>query len=134
MANIIYDKFVMYSLLYRQEQNWLRMGLKLSRQRMSNWLMICANQYFRSIYDELGLKLLKTELIHADETEIQVLYKPGRRAKSKSYLKPYLTGRYAKDQIALYDYNKSRTVQCQRHSCQDIRGIYRWMDIPSITL
>ena len=109
VANIIYEKFVMYSPLYRQEQDWLRMGLNLSRQTMSNWLMTCTEQYFRPIYDKLRLKLLDADLIHADETEVQVLHEPGRRARSKSYMWLYMTGRYAKEQIALYDYNESRS-------------------------
>jgi len=109
VANIMYEKFVMYSPLYRQEQDWQRAGLKLSRQTMSHWLITCAEQYFRPVYEELRLKLLEAELIHADETPLQVLHEPDRRAKSKSYMWLYMTGRYAKEQIVLYNYNESRS-------------------------
>ena len=33
------QKFVMGSPLYRQEQEWNRQGVKLSRQTMSNWIL-----------------------------------------------------------------------------------------------
>lgn len=36
IAHIMTQKFVMASPLYRQEQEWARQGLKLSRQTMSN--------------------------------------------------------------------------------------------------
>lgn len=39
IANVINDKFVLGTPLYRQEQYWQRQGVMLSRQTMSNWLM-----------------------------------------------------------------------------------------------
>ena len=42
IAHLMVQKFVMYSPLYRQEQEWGRQGLKLSRQVMSNWLLRAA--------------------------------------------------------------------------------------------
>jgi len=41
VAYIAVQKFVMGSPLYRQEQEWNRQGLMLSRQTMSNWLICC---------------------------------------------------------------------------------------------
>ena len=38
IANIINDKFVQGTPLYRQEQYWNRQNVMLSRQTMSNWL------------------------------------------------------------------------------------------------
>ena len=39
VAHIAVQKFAMGSPLYRQEQEWNRQGVKLSRQTMSNWLL-----------------------------------------------------------------------------------------------
>lgn len=39
IAHIMTQKFVMYSPLYRQEQEYYRVGVPLSRQTMSNWLL-----------------------------------------------------------------------------------------------
>ena len=37
------QKFVMYSPLYRLEQEFHRAGLKLSRQTMSNWILYASD-------------------------------------------------------------------------------------------
>ena len=39
VAHIMVQKFVMYAPLYRQEQEWNRAGVMLSRQTMSNWVL-----------------------------------------------------------------------------------------------
>ena len=48
------------------------------------------------------------EIIHADETELQVLHEPGRNAKTKSYVWLYRTGKYASHPIVLYEYQPGR--------------------------
>lgn len=45
IAHLMVQKFVMYSPLYRQEQEWGRQGLKLSRQVMSHWLLRAAENW-----------------------------------------------------------------------------------------
>ncbi len=75
----------MASPLYRQEQEWARQGLKLSRQTMSNWVLYAAEHWLKPVYDELHRQLVKREVLHADETTLQVLREPGKKAQSKSY-------------------------------------------------
>ena len=45
IAHIAVQKFAMYVPLYRQEQEWARQGLKLSRQTMSNWVLRAAEDH-----------------------------------------------------------------------------------------
>ena len=45
IAHIMVQKFVMGSPLYRQEQEWNRQGVKLSRQTMSNWILRAAEDW-----------------------------------------------------------------------------------------
>lgn len=73
IANIIQEKFVQGTPLYRQEQYWKRMGLDLSRQTMSNWLLKSTQLYLSKIYDRLHEDLIQEDILHADETEVQVL-------------------------------------------------------------
>lgn len=42
VAWIMYQKYVLAVLLYRQEKEWLRMGIELSRANMSNGVIQCA--------------------------------------------------------------------------------------------
>ena len=103
IAHLMVQKFVMYSPLYRQEQEWGRQGLKLSRQVMSHWLLRAAEDWLAPIYQELHRELLKRDVLHGDETTLQVLKEPGKSAQSKSYMWLYRTGGDAEHPIVLYD-------------------------------
>lgn len=51
--------------------------------------------------------LLAQPILHADETTLQVLQEPGRRAETQSYMWLYRTGRDGPP-IVLYDYQETR--------------------------
>ena len=53
VAYLATQKFVMYSPLYRLEQEFNRQGLKLSRQTMANWLLNVSEKWLRPVYDTL---------------------------------------------------------------------------------
>ena len=111
IAHLMVQKFVMYSPLYRQEQEWGRQGLKLSRQVMSHWLLRAAEDWLAPIYQELHRELLKRDVLHGDETTLQVLKEPGKSAQSKSYMWLYRTGGDAEHPIVLYDYRPDRKAK-----------------------
>ena len=85
VAHIASQKFVMGVPLYRQEQEWERNGIQLSRQTMSNWLIRCANDWLKPIYERLHQLLCDSEVLHADETTVQVLHESERAAQSKVF-------------------------------------------------
>jgi transposase len=68
VAQLMTQKFVMGAPLYRQEQEWNRNSIPLSRQTMSNWLLKCAEDYLVPIYDRMHELPLGREVLHADET------------------------------------------------------------------
>lgn len=111
IAHLMVQKFVMYSPLYRQEQEWGRQGLKLSRQVMSHWLLRAAEDWLAPIYQELHKELVRREVLHGDETTLQVLKEPGKSAQSKSYMWLYRTGGDAEHPIVLYDYRPDRKAK-----------------------
>ena len=111
IAHLMVQKFVVYSPLYRQEQEWERQGLKLSRQVMSHWLLRAAEDWLAPIYQELHRELLKRDVLHGDETTLQVLKEPGKSAQSKSYMWLYRTGGDAEYPIVLYDYKPDRKAK-----------------------
>lgn len=108
VAHIMTQKFVMGSPIYRQEQELNRMGIQLSRQTMSNWILRCAKDWLKPVYDELHRQLLQREVLHADETTLQVLKEPGKKAQSKSYMWLYRTSGDTDNPIVLYEYQPSR--------------------------
>ena len=111
VAHIMTQKFIMGSPLYRQEQEWNRNGIMLSRQTMSNWLMRAAEDWLEPIYHMLQEILVTYEVIHADETTLQVLHEPGKTAQSKSFMWLYRTGGETRYPIVLYEYQPDRRAR-----------------------
>ena len=56
----------------------------------------------------LHRKLLERQVLHADETTLQVLHEDGKKAQTKSYMWMYRTGGDAEHPIVLYEYQPSR--------------------------
>ena len=108
IAHIASQKFMMASPLYRQEQEWKQKGILLSRQTMSNWLIKASEDWLEPIYGEMKRRLCEYDVLHGDETVLQVLKEPGKAAESKSYMWLYRTSGEAKCQIVLYDYQPDR--------------------------
>jgi transposase len=111
IAHIMTQKFANAMPLYRQEQDFNRQGIALSRQTMSNWLIACAEEWLEPVYDAMREMLCKKDILHADETVLQVLYEPGKPPQSKSYMWLYRTGRDAVMPIVLYDYQPDRKAK-----------------------
>ncbi len=108
VAHILNSKYTLALPLYRQEQEFKRMGVELSRQTMSNWVIYTHKMWFSRLYDELHKRLLEHEILHADETTLQVLKENGRKAKQKSYVWLYNTSGDTETPIVLYDYQQNR--------------------------
>jgi len=104
--------------LYRQEQQLSRLGLELSRQTMANWLLAAADPWLKVIYDRMHEHLLLRNILHADETTLQVLKEPGRSAETKSYMWLYRTGR-EDPPIILYEY---QTTRASKHPDRFLSG------------
>lgn len=108
IAYIMTQKFVMGSPLYRQEQEINRQGIQLSRQTMSNWILRATEDYLVPVYQRLHEELLKREVLHADETTLQVLHEPGKAPQSDSFMWLYRTSGDTEKPIVLYEYQPGR--------------------------
>jgi len=64
--------------LYRQQKMFERLGVTLDRTTMANW-MVAVGQKLKPLIDQMRLDALKAEVLHADETTVQVLKEPDRR-------------------------------------------------------
>lgn len=106
VAYIMSQKFVDGLPLYRQEQSLARLGVTLSRQTLANW-MLAGAEWLIPLYDRLQELLLTRDILHADETTLQVLREPGRAATTDSYLWLYRSGRDGPP-IILYEYQQTR--------------------------
>ena len=111
IAHIMTQKFVMGSPLYRQEQEINRKGIHLSRQTMSNWILTATEEYLTPVYECLHKELLKRDVLHADETTVQVLHEPGKKPQSESYMWLYRTSGDTDNPIVLYEYQPGRNAK-----------------------
>lgn len=122
-AAVLNAKYVNAVPLYRQEQEFARYGLHISRQNMANWTIQCADRYLAVLYDRLHEKMYGYHVLQADETPVLV-NKDGRPAGSKSFMWVYRTGRmYTGRQIVLYEYQKTRNASHPREFLKDFNGI-----------
>ncbi|MFR3752836.1 MAG: IS66 family transposase [Enterocloster sp.] len=59
--------------LYRQEKGFELLGVSISRTTMAGWIITCAQNHLKPVYDYFHRELLKRHFLMADETPIQVL-------------------------------------------------------------
>lgn len=139
VAHIMNQKYVEGMPLYRQEQQFARLDIDISRQTLANWMLYGSNKWLTPLYDRMHYHLLKQDILHADETTLQVLHEPGRAAETQSYMWLYRTGRMGPP-IILYDYQETRGGQHPRQFLTDFKG-YLHVDgyagyngLPDVTL
>ena len=108
VANVMYQKYGNSVPLYRQEKDWEQLGISLSRATMANWVIRCSQDYLMPVVEHLRKELLSRDIVHCDETPVQVLKEEGKKPQTKSYMWLYRTGNDEKAPIVLYDYQSSR--------------------------
>jgi transposase len=106
LAHITVSKYQDALPLYRQEKILQRIGIDLPRATLSNW-MIQAGQLIQPLINLLQDRLLSYDIVQMDETPVQVLKEPNKRAQSKSYLWVQRGGPPAHP-VILYDYDPGR--------------------------
>ena len=105
IAHTIHQKFNLKVPNYRQEEDWARMGLPITRKEISNWHIKASQYYLEPLYNLLRERLLTQPLLHADETSYRVL-------ESDSHLTYYwtfLSGKAENQAITLYHHDQRRS-------------------------
>lgn len=121
VARVMYRKYVNAVPLYRQEKDWERLGLSLSRATMANWVIRCAEDYLIPVTGRLHELLLKRDIVHCDETTVQVLKEDGKKPQTNSYMWLYRTGEDGRPPVILFDYQPSRNGD---HAAAFLKGFH----------
>ena len=108
LAHIVYEKYCNGMPLYRQEKDLQGHNVKISRATMANWIIYAADTWIMKIYAVMKEELLKGKVIHADETVVQVLKEPGRKAKTQSRMWVYCAGEIGRRSNILFEYQPTR--------------------------
>ena len=122
VAEVIEQKYINSVPLYRQEAIWEELGVKLSRSTMANWVIYGAENYLLPIEEKLKERLLRRDVIHVDETPVQVLKEPGKKPETKSYMWVYRSGNDSRKPIVLYDYKPTRSGEIPKEFLKGFKG------------
>ena len=115
LAHILYEKYVMAVPLERQAKELKAMGMRLSTATLSNWVIYAAETFMNPVYAKVKEKLLRSSVIHADETVVQVLREPNRKAQTDSRMWVYCAGKYEKHSNILFEYSPTRNGENARN-------------------
>lgn len=120
LSHVIALKYVYALPLHRQESYFKMLGLPISRQTLSNWIVSAATE-FKIVYDLMKEELIKRKYIQADETTLKVLDKTGDETRSKHYMWLYKTGADI-NPIILYEYQKTRSGSNPKNFLKGFEG------------
>ena len=120
LAYIVASKFCDSLPLYRQEKQFARIGVELSRRTMADW-MIAASTACAPLMRVLERRLRSGPLLQVDETTVQVMDEPGRDNTSLSYMWVARGGAPGAP-VILYHYAPSRGVEVARQMLGDFEG------------
>ena len=122
VAQIMYQKFAMGLPLARQEKDWYRLGLVLSRSNMANWIIRCSGEWLEPVYWRIHQKILGCDLIHMDETRIQCNKEKGKLPGSESFMWVMRSAASEDIQAAFFFYSRSRGGDNARNLLKDFHG------------
>lgn len=122
VAQVMPEKYVQTVPLYQQEAQWVEIGLRFTRTTMVNWVIRCSEDWLSLFYEHLRRELVRREVLHADETPVQVLKEPGKAATSKSYMWVYRTGADGGKPVILYEYQPGRKGEYPKAFLKGLTG------------
>ena len=85
LANILVNKYADHLPLYRQEQMYLRHGIRVPANTMSDWVNNCAGT-LKPLYNELKKSVLSGDYVNVDETPIDLLRKGKKKLQARLWV------------------------------------------------
>lgn len=120
LAMLLTVKFVDGLPLTRFHKSLLRHGATVPTPTLARWV-IGSSQLLQPLFNLARDTLLDSTVIHMDETVVQVLKEPDKKASSTSYMWVQSGGPPGKN-VVLYDYDASRSGEVPVRLLQGWRG------------
>ena len=121
LAYIVTSKFCDCLPLYRQEKQFERIGVELSRRTMADW-MIATSEACAPLMEVLESHLRSGPLLQLDETTVQVMEEPGRENTTTSYMWVARGGTPHQGTVILYHYAPSRGLEVAKKMIDSFEG------------
>jgi transposase len=100
-----------------------RADIEVGRATLANWIIRPAELHYSRLYEALRKTLLSQQLIHGDETTVQVLKEPGKAAQSTSYMWVYRSAEDCCEPVVLFDYQPGRAQQYPQAFLAGYKGL-----------
>ena len=121
LAHVLTGKFVDHLPFYRQEKIFARLGVDIGRATLCNWAMQ-ATAACLPLINLISDEILEGRVINIDETTLQVLAEPGRKATSTSHMWVFRRGDPHKPAI-IYQYHPTRAGDVAKSFLGDFKGV-----------
>ena len=122
VAYVMDRKFTLGLPTYRQEAEFERSEIGISRQTMSNWILHFSKNAFEQVYGHLADILKKSGCTQCDETTLLVI-RDGRKAGRKSYLWIHVTSELGNEHpITVICYEPDRSTRHLREFFEGYAG------------
>ncbi|WP_409307992.1 IS66 family transposase [Pseudomonas putida] len=120
LAHVMVAKFADHLPLYRQEKIFGRAGLPIARSTLAQWVGQTGVR-LQPLVDALREAVLNQDVIHADETPVQMLA-PGEKKTHRAYVWAYSTTPFSALKAVVYDFSPSRAGEHARNFLGDWNG------------
>jgi transposase len=111
LAQVLVAKYLDHLPLYRQERVFERAGMAIARSTLAQWVGECGVQ-LQPLVDALVVEMLKSTVLHADETPVAMLDPKAKAGKThKAYLWSYCTTQFNPMKAVVFDFADSRGGQ-----------------------
>ena len=117
LSYIMIQKYEDHLPFFRQEKQFERIGISISRQDMSNWQRQ-AWEKLTPLYEKLKEMIKTGPVLQMDETTVQVMGEEGRNDTQKSYMWLARGGPPEKT-VVLYEYHETRGA---KHASEFLEG------------
>jgi len=121
LAHIVTGKYADALPLYRQVSILERSGITLDRTSLANWMIHCGD-LVQSIINRILDTLQQQPVLHMDETPVQVLEEPGRKAQNKSYMWVISSLQQSSQPGVLFHYSPTRNGDTPKLKLNDFSG------------
>lgn len=118
LAHILIGKYVDHLPLYRQINQFKRLGVDVPSSTMSDWVG-AASDLIAPLYETLKKEVLASGYIQADETPIQVLDEGKKGATHRGY---YWVYHSPEKKLVLFDYRPGRGREGPQDILQNYEG------------
>lgn len=120
LAYVTVAKYVDALPLYRQINIFKRIGVELDRTTLANW-MIKMGGLVQPLINLMRETCAEQNVLHMDETPLQVLCEPDKTAQSQSYMWVIATTQ-ASVPVVLFHYSPGRGGDTPRELLSDFKG------------